>query len=182
MEFQTDKVSFLYLQDTNWITLRVEDKRLFTQASALEEGLYDVTIKKHRKKRSLNANAYCWLLLDKLSEKLNIPAAELYRETIRNIGGVSDMITIKFEALDRFCRDWTSRGLGYQVIAESTAIAGWVDCQCFYGSSTYDTAQMSRLIDLIVEECKVQGIETMTPEQIEDLKSKWSEYEKHRTN
>lgn len=182
MEFLTNKISFLYLEKTNWVTLRVSDNRLFELISDLDEGEYDVTIKKHRQKRSLNANAYCWVLLDKLSAKLNTPKTELYREVIRDIGGVSDMVTIKFEALDRFVADWNSRGLGYQVVADTCGIAGWVDCECFYGSHTYNTEQMSRLIDLIVEECKLQGIETKTPDEIENLKSQWREYEKHHSN
>lgn len=45
----------------------------------------------------------------------------------------------------------------------------------YYGSSTYDTAQMSRLINIIVEECKAQGIETRTPDEISKLVSLWGD-------
>ena len=48
-------------------------------------------------------------------------------------------------------------------------IKGYTNTRCFYGSSVYDTAQMSRLIALIVEECKAAGVETMTPEELERL-------------
>lgn len=43
----------------------------------------------------------------------------------------------------------------------------------YYGSSTYDMAQMSRLINLIVEDCKAQGIETMTPYELDALIGRW---------
>lgn len=36
---------------------------------------------------------------------------------------------------------------------------------------------MSRLIDLIVQECRMQGIETKTPAEIALLKENW--HEKH---
>lgn len=45
--------------------------------------------------------------------------------------------------------------------------------QLFCGSSAYDTAQMSRLIDNIVQECKAQDIETMPPEKLDRLKEMW---------
>ena len=44
----------------------------------------------------------------------------------------------------------------------------------YYGSSTYDSAQMSRLIDLVVQECQAQGIETKTPEELALLKEDWA--------
>ena len=39
----------------------------------------------------------------------------------------------------------------------------------------YDTAQMSRLIDLIAQDCKSQGIETLTPDKLDAMKVKWGE-------
>lgn len=39
----------------------------------------------------------------------------------------------------------------------------------YYGSSTYDGAQMARLIDNIVQDCKAVGIETMTPDELARL-------------
>ena len=43
----------------------------------------------------------------------------------------------------------------------------------YYGSSTFDTKQMSRLIDNIVQDCKAVGIETLTPQQLDALKEGW---------
>jgi hypothetical protein len=40
-------------------------------------------------------------------------------------------------------------------------------------SRFYDTRQMSILIDGVVAECKEQGIETMTPAEIDELKQRW---------
>lgn len=41
--------------------------------------LLDIEAKKHRERRSLDANAYCWVLLGKLAEKMNIKAEEIYK-------------------------------------------------------------------------------------------------------
>ena len=50
----------------------------------------------------------------------------------------------------------------------------------YYGSSTYDTAQMARLIDLIVQDCKAQHIETADPEDIKSLLQMWDEKARRR--
>ena len=52
-------------------------------------------------------------------------------------------------------------------------IDGCTNVILYYGSSEYDTRQMSRLINLIVEDCKIQGIETMTPDELSALLDRW---------
>lgn len=47
--------------------------------------------------------------------------------------------------------------------------------KAYRGSSTYDTAEMSRLIEGIIEECKEQGIETATPEELARMQKLWKE-------
>ena len=54
-------------------------------------------------------------------------------------------------------------------------IKGCVNVTVWYGSSVYDTKQMSRLIDAIVQDCKAAGIETMTPAELDALVSRWGE-------
>lgn len=147
----------------------------FTQEIAkLPEGkAYMVEIKEHRAKRSLDANAYCWVLINKLSEKTNISVTEIYRQAIKDIGGVSITSCLKSEAVPMFKKAWTSHGMGWQVETFPSKIEGCTNVTAYYGSSVYDTAQMSRLIDSIVAECQEQGIETMTPNELEGLKAQW---------
>lgn len=124
-------------------------------------------------KRSLSANAYAWALMNQLSAKLNKPVLEIYRETIRDIGGSSTIITIRADAAKTFKIGWESKGDGWQVhkLDEmATPQGAFYTLQCWYGSSVFDSAQMHRLIELIVQECQQQGITTMTPEEIAKLK------------
>lgn len=132
-----------------------------------------IKIKKYREKRSLDANAYCWVLLDKLAEKLNKPKEEIYREIIRDIGGVSEVVCVINEAVERLCAGWQRNGLGWQTDSFPSKIDGCTNVILYYGSSTYDTAQMSRLINIIIEECKEQGIDTRTPNEIAQMVSLW---------
>lgn len=124
-------------------------------------------------KRSLSANAYAWALMNQLAAKLNKPVLEIYRETIRDIGGSSAIVTIRDNAAKAFKNGWESKGEGWQVhkLDEMTTPQGaYYNLQCWYGSSVFDSTQMHRLIDLIVQECQQQGIPTMTPEEIAKLK------------
>jgi len=160
---------------------RVAGNELILKSSDLAEirrfaykfkaGNYEVERK--RKKRSNDANAYFFVLADKLSERLNIPKTEIYRNYIKEIGGVSEIVCVKDEAVEKLCKGWERNGLGWQTDTLPSKIKGCTNVVLYYGSSTYNTEQMSRLINLIVEDCKTQGIETRTPDEIANMLSLW---------
>lgn len=129
-------------------------------------------LKEYKEKRSLDANGYMWLLIQKLSEKLNITKEEIYQDAIRNIG-VYEVIPIKNEAVERFIEAWKHNGLGWICETTKSKLDGFTNIIAYYGSSTYNTKEMSRLVDLIVQECKQLDIETMTPEELSILKEEW---------
>ena len=150
--------------------LAVHTDRARTLLELLEPGKrYTVEVKEYRQKRSLDANAYAWVLIDKLAAKLNLSKAEVYRNAIREIGGVSETVCVLERGADALCNGWQRNGLGWQAEKLPSKITGCVNVVLYYGSSSYDTAQMSRLIDNLVEEAKSQGIETMTPAELQRL-------------
>ena len=127
-----------------------------------------------REKRSLDANAYFWVLLDKLSTVLQVGKEELYRRYIRDVGGASQIVCIKAEAADALISGWSHNGLGWQAEQVPSKLDGCVNVVLYYGSSTFDTAQMSRLIELVIQDCEAVGIETKTPNEIEEMLNLWS--------
>ena len=66
-------------------------------------------------------------------------------------------------------------GFVYDIVTERKD--GFTDVMLYYGSSTYDTAQMSRLINMIVQDCEIFGIETKDPEELEKLLQEWGAYD-----
>lgn len=134
---------------------------------------YVVEVKQYRKKRSLDANAYCWALIGKIAEKTGFKKSVIYRTAIREIGGNSETVCVQDKAVDKLCRGWQHNGEGWQTETSPSKIEGCTNVTLYYGSSSYDTAQMSRLIDNIVQDCKAVGIETMTPQELELLKQEW---------
>lgn len=136
---------------------------------------YDLTIKEHRKKRSLDANAYFWELVGQLADALRITPKEIYRQAIQNIGGNYEIIPVKAEAADKFKEAWEKNGLGWPCVDMGPSkITGYRNLKAYYGSSTYDTRQMSMLIDNIVQDCKAVGIETRSREDIDSLLGGWN--------
>jgi len=134
---------------------------------------YVIEVKEKKKKRSLDANAYFWALTDELAKKLNKPKTDIYREYIKEIGGVSDTLCMLNKAVDKFCERWASMGIGYQTDRIESKLEGCTNVIAYYGSSTYDTAQMSRLIDMAVQDCKQFGIPTYDREELDRLVKKW---------
>ena len=142
--------------------------------AALEDHDVRVEIKKWRKKRSLDANAYAWVLIDKIAQATGVPKTEVYRQAIREIGGVSDIVAVPDNAVDKFREGWSKQGIGWQTeILDSKP--GYKRIVVYYGSSTYDTKQMSALIDSLVQEAQALGIETLPPAEIARLNSQWEE-------
>ena len=132
-------------------------------------GKLSIKIGKYKQKRSLDANAYCWVLISRLAEKLNIPKTDIYRAAIKEIGGNSDTVCIQDKAVDSLRDGWQRNGIGWLTETMPSKIEGCTNVILYYGSSTYDKGQMSRLINNIVEECKLQGIETKSAEEVDSL-------------
>ena len=130
-------------------------------------------IGKFKKKRSLDANAYVWVLIGKIAEKTRVPKDEVYRQAIKEIGGNYDVVCIKEEAAESLMSAWARNGIGWQSDTMLSKLDGCTNVILYYGSSTYDTEQMSRLIENIIQDCKALGIETKSQAEIDSLLEQW---------
>lgn len=143
------------------------------QFDELKDSPIEFTIKKFRNKRSLDANAYAWVLMDRIASKLRISKADVYREAIRDIGGVSETVCVRDGAVEKLRAGWAKQGLGWQTDTMPSKIEGCTNVVLYFGSSTYDSKQMSDLIDRLISEAKELGIETLTPQELDRLKGGW---------
>ena len=128
----------------------------------------DYELKRVKQKRSLSANGYAWLLMDRIAAALKITKEEVYRKAINDVGVFTEIKVTDADAARRFRQIWQANGLGWltKTVNDTTIYA-------YYGSSTYDTAEMARLIDYIVDEAKRLHIETLPPEKLEIIKTEW---------
>ena len=153
--------------EEGWLCLKVQPTEALKWLYSYKEGNYE--IRPIKPKRSLDANAYAWVLLDKLAEALGYSKTELYKRYVKEVGGCSDVVCVQNKAVDRLQSEWCRKGLGWQTDTMPSKIDGCTTVILYYGSSTYDKAQFSRLLDLIIQDCTAIGIEVKPQEEIESL-------------
>lgn len=145
--------------------------------SARKDGEFEIKPYKEKpKKRSLDANAYYWVLLDQLADVLGLARDDLHKEMLHDFGtweynadgSPKWVILPKNEPLPK-------DGYFYDTNADVTVKGQNSGNEIGHayivirGSHTYDSKEMSRLINGLVQECRQQDIETMTPAEIEEM-------------
>jgi hypothetical protein len=138
---------------------------------------YIVEIKKKVKRRSLNANAYAWVLCEKIAHELSknayISKNDVYKRVIQEAGTFT-CLPIKNDATDRFIEIWQGHGLGWH--AEDAGPAkteGYTIVRAYHGSSVYTVGEMRRLIDALIDECNQLNIPIEPNDYINSLIQEW---------
>ena len=142
--------------------------RILDYIAGLDDEIdYVLTIDKVKAQRSNDANRYFWELVGQLSSKINVSPEDIYRTYIRDVGGNYEIVPIRDDAVEVWIKNWKAKGIGWQcdIIGESK-LRGYTNVICYYGSSTYNTRQFSRLINLCIDDCKANGIEVMTESEM----------------
>lgn len=158
----------------NWKTGKVRvtfeaDEDISGQLEAISDKLLTITAKIFRNRRSKDANAYAWVLMQKIAEVLHTDKWSVYLSMLERYG-VFTHIIVRPHVVDRVIEEWrTVKNLGKVTVADQTGI----QLQCYFGSSTYDTREMAVFINGIVSECHEMGIETASPEELERMKREW---------
>lgn len=126
---------------------------------------------KYREKRSLSANAYAWVLMQRIAEALHTTKDEVYLECLKRYSREFRYIICRPDAVEdikKICR--TVEDMGDIDVGQGHGL----QLRVYFGSSTFDTKAMSVFIDGIVSECKDLGIETLTPRELDQMKARWS--------
>lgn len=133
---------------------------------------YEIVVQRKSKARSLNANSYLWVLCEKIAVELSkdkgglFTKEEIYRDAIKSVGIFKDWV-LNEEQARSFKVAWSMIGVGW--LTEDTDEG----VRAYYGSSQYNTRQMSRLLEYVVQQAKSLDIETMTPDEIALLEAEW---------
>ena len=130
-------------------------------------------IKEHRQKRSLSANAYCWVLCTKIAEVLNSTKDEVYLEELKRYGQALIVPVGKDRKPDGYFKYYQFEGRRKLNDRELDFY------KVFKGSSEYDSKEMSVLINGIVEDAKELDIETLEDIKIKELIKEWGEWKKY---
>lgn len=149
------------------ISFTVEDReKILAELEAIQEKpRLKITAKVFRERRSLNANAYFWQLVDKIAKKYGSDAWTIYLLQLSKYGVFTD-VDVKTEALTTLKQHFRY----IEILKEGPERS---EARCFFGSSGYDTKEMAELIDGTVRDAREAGIDTMTPDEIKALIAAW---------
>lgn len=160
-------VSLDYLTDEVIVTLRVNGKSSAAALSDLIGVDADIEIKKHREKRSLDANAYLWVLIGKIADVLRKPKDEVYLDELKR-HGQGCMVKVRAKNAETFAKSYK-----YIEPHEDVRQDGFQYFHIWVGSSDYNTEEMSILIDGVISDAKDLGIDTATPRELAMMKEAW---------
>lgn len=150
------------------------------QCDGIKEKELTIEAEEYKERRSLDANAYFHVLIGKLADVMRIS-----KPRCKNL------------ILGRYGQAFILDDGQQAVIKSNVPVSQMLEHETFHcfpvgsktengmeltyykiirGSSTYDTREMSILIDGVVSECKDVGIETMTPDQLARMKAAWKNH------
>jgi hypothetical protein len=142
-----------------------------------KDKLYNLEVKEYRKKRSLDANQKMWALINKMSTMLKLTPEEIYQGYIPDVGNNYRVFPVKPEEINEVADEWCRGHLGRMVEDMGPCrlrdLRGYHNLKMYRGSSEYDTATFSRLLELVIQDCVQLGIETMSEREKSLLLEEW---------
>ena len=170
-----EDISIDYKTRKSKISLLLDTKEIDVVEQLKNENKLNIELKKYREKRSLNANNYFWKLLQELCELAEIETIEEYKRRVKELG-IFRRFRIEKENTNTFNKMWEDKGIAWFCEIADTEYIGNTEFKiinAYYGSSSFNTKQMSRLINDLVQDCQAYGIETKTSEEIKSLLESW---------
>lgn len=150
-----------------------------TQAfQKLKEKEITISFKQFRKKRTLDANAYYWQLLTKLAEAIHVSKPFMHNELLRRYGQTEyfdgRIVTVTIPNTDTAQKKADEDAYVHLSPTSQVRVGNdgveYRTYKLLRGSHSYNTKEMSELIDGLVSECKESGIETLTPDELNRFK------------
>ena len=153
------------------LTLEVNERNDF---EALVDEMRDkdklsIEVKPFRQHRSLNANAYAWLIIGKIADVLRAGKDEIYFRLLKRYGQSELISVLSHVPIGNYVKYYEEAG--------ESKLNGkdFTHYRVYKGSSEFDSREMSIFIDGVVSEAKELGIQTETPNQIAEMKARWGE-------
>jgi hypothetical protein len=163
-------INFSYQSGLPLLCFEMDDKQsALVAAEALLGKRLTIKVDKYKEKRSLNANAYAWLLIGKIGDATRLSTVEVYLRMLKEYGQ-SDLVSVLSHIpVEHYFKYYEEAG-------ESTLNGKlFKHYRVYKGSSEFDTREMSIFLDGIIIEAKNLNIPTETPDQILKMKSLWGE-------
>ena len=164
------------------ITGKAIDIVSFLMSDGIDKNaMWDLSL--HKKKRSLDANAYFHVLCDKLRLKLGISMSRCKNQLIADYGQImyidDEPMIYKTNAPEDYMIELETIHTKCVKVTEENGRPVFF-YRVYRGSHTYNSAEMQKLISGVVQECQQQNIQTATPAEIARMNELWEKrYGKH---
>ena len=138
------------------ITFAVSDYNSKANTEELEKELYSLEIKKPRSKRSLNQNNYLWSLVHELALKMGEDDMDVYIKLLNETKA-------KYEILKVLAIAENDLKKCFRVVKliKYDTNKDYAYFQCYYGSSTFSSEEMNKLLDTTISWCNELNIPTL---------------------
>ena len=172
MEFtgKFDSISIDWKTGQRCVTFTINEPSAIESLVKLEgEEKLSIKAVKHRKKRSLDANAMLWSCLGEIASVIRSDKWDVYLQMLKRYGKYT-YICVKPSVVDAVKQQWREcEELGEVNINDQKAI----QMLCYFGSSTYNTKEFSVLLDGVISEMKEMGLETPASEEMRMVLEQW---------
>ena len=142
-----------------------------------KDKLYKLDVKEYHKSRSLDANKKLWALINEMAVILHLPPEEIYQGYIPDVGKNYWIAPVKPEDIEERTKDWCRGHIGRMVDdmgpCRTSDLQGYHNLKMYRGSSEYDVPTFSRLLDLVIQDCRQLGIEVMSERERSLLLEEW---------
>ena len=125
------------------VTFEVDDNIENAQELADQNKLLRIKATAFRQSRSLNANALFWGLVGIIAEHQGVSKEHVYLDILKHYGKYT-YVVVHEKAVSMLQQIW--RLVEVVGTVDVNGQEG-VQCICYYGSSTYDSKEMGRIID-----------------------------------
>lgn len=162
IDFKTNKPQLLLeVNERNDFEMLVDDMR--------DKDKLSIEIKPYREHRSLNANAYAWLLIGQIADIVRAGKDEIYLKLLKRYGQSELISVLSHVPIGNYVKYYEEAG--------ESELNGkmFTHYRVYKGSSEFDSREMSIFIDGVVSEAKELGIQTDTPNTIAEMKARWGE-------
>ena len=110
------------------------------------------------RKRSLDANAFAWVIIDKIAKTVDLPPVEVYRNAVMDMGGISKMLCVETKDIEWVRQRFIGKHLGRQVEEFPSKIKGCTNLKLTKGSSDFTKSEMSVFIENLLQDCESLNI------------------------
>lgn len=181
MEFngRIKDVSMDYGSGKMQITFLMDDKSGLTELQDLQDKELTVTAKKRTYRRSLRANAYAWVLMQAIAEKVGSSKEDVYLELLHKYSRSFETVLIAVpngdETIANAVKTIANReGRTFVDMGKTKIKNRWHrEIRIYFGMSIFNNEEMRVFLDGVLLECRELRIGTIPPAELERMKREW---------